>query len=296
VLRHNPSVSTTGQLLRQTTGGISYLERPGVGETLVILHGIGSNSDSFVPLLKGFPPGPRLLAWDAPGYLLSNPLEMARPSTLDYAEALGRFLDNLGVRSVHLVGHSLGTLIAVAFTQFAPERVATLTLASSAQGHGRSKEDTLADNARQRLDQLSRLGPADFAEARAPRLIFQPEQNPSNVARVREEMARINPDGYAQAVHMLSTGDLAASVAGVSIQPGFIIGAEDQITPMAQTEAAMSAWASAHGKAPRCIVIPKAGHAVYVQAQPEFTDAVMTLTRGLQPETLRYAEGDLHDQ
>ena len=296
MLRHTPSVSTTGQLLRQTTGGVSYLERPGVGETLVILHGIGSNSNSFVPLLKDFPPGPRLLAWDAPGYLHSNPLEMARPSALDYAEILGRFLDNLGEGSVHLIGHSLGTLIAVAFTQFAPERVATLTLASSAQGYGRSKKDTLADNARKRLDELSRLGPADFAEARAPRLIFQPEQNPSKVARVREEMARINPDGYAQAVHMLSTGDLAASVAGVSIQPGFIIGAEDQITPMAQTEAAMSAWASAHGKAPRCIVIPKAGHAVYVQAKAEFTDAVMALTQGLRPKTLLYAEGDLHDQ
>lgn len=296
MLRHNPSVSTTGQLLRQTLGGISYLERPGVGETLVILHGIGSNSDSFAPLLDGFPPGPRLLAWDAPGYLLSNPLEMTRPLALDYAETLERFLDNVGVKTAHLVGHSLGTLVAVAFAQLAPERVTTLTLASSAQGYGRTKKDTLTDNARKRLDDLSRLGPADFAEARAPRLIFQPEQNPSKVARVREEMARINPDGYAQALHMLSTSDLAAFVSGVSIQPGFIIGSEDQITPMAQTEAAMSAWASAHGRAPRCIVIPKAGHAVYVQAQAEFIDAVMALTQGLQSKTLGYAEGEIHDR
>ena len=38
-----------------TSEGIAYLERPGNGPVLVLLHGIGSNAASFTPLLAHLP-------------------------------------------------------------------------------------------------------------------------------------------------------------------------------------------------------------------------------------------------
>lgn len=121
------------------------------------------------------------------------------------------------------------------------------------------------------------MGAQAFARARAPKLIHRPEDNPTLVARAAAEMARISPQGYGQAVHMLASGDLAASVARGRVSPGFILGAEDQVTPARQTQAAAEAWAAAHGRAPPVVTLAGAGHAAYLQAPKAFTAALISL-------------------
>lgn len=292
--RRSSTKNPTEGCSRRLSRGILYVERVGQGIPLLFLHGIGSNAESFAPLMEAFPSGPRLIAWNAPGYLSSAPLKCKTPKPADYAKALEQFMDGLGLERAHLIGHSLGTLIGTAFAVAAPHRVASLTLSASAQGYGLRDGEPLPAKAGQRLADLARLGPEVFAAERASRLIFEPERNASCVARVQQEMARINPEGYTQAVHMLSSGDLAASVARLKVEPAFIIGTEDQVTPPEQTERAMRAWADALGKSPRCIKIPCAGHALYVQAEAAFVDALIDLIPGLPLEKPHHAEGELH--
>lgn len=292
--RYGKTNGRNGDLHHREMRGIAFLERAGDGPALVFLHGIGSSSDSFIPLFETFPDGPRLIAWNAPGYLTSKPLAAARPTAMDYADVLERFLDNLGIRVVTIIGHSLGTLIAAAFASRVPERVSSVVLAASAQGYGVGENEDLPTKAVDRLRDLQAQGPKAFAQARAPRLVFEPDANPAVVGRVRQEMERINPDGYRQAVHMLASGNLAASVAQLHNEPSFIIGAEDRITPMAQTRAAMQAWAAVHGKTPRCISIEGAGHAVYVQEPQAFCEALLELVPQARTPMQSYSEGELH--
>ena len=98
----------------------------------------------------------------------------------------------------------------------------------------------------------------------------------------------MSPAGYAQAVRLLASGDLPGTLPGVRMRPGFIIGAQDRVTPMEQTQAAASAWEAAHGQRPRIIEINDAGHAVYVQQPAGFAAAMLTLfgldARTGQPE------------
>ena len=281
-------------LRRFDVGGTHVLERAGDGPAVVFLHGIGANANSFVPVLERCPPGPRLLAWNAPGYLSSRPLDVAAPTAQDYAAVLTQMLDLLELTQAHIVGHSLGTLIAAAFAQRTPGRVASLTLAAAAQGYGVPAGAPLGAGPAKRLEDLADLGPVAFAEARAARLVHQPENNPKVVAQVRDAMARINPGGYAQAVHMLAGGDLAASVAQVTCKPGFIIGAGDQVTPIAQTRSAMQAWHAVHGETPRCITIPDAGHAVYVQQPQAFVSALLDLVPALKRQPAQGATEERH--
>lgn len=84
-------------------------------------------------------------------------------------------------------------------------------------------------------------------------------------------MARIPPEGYAQAAHMLSTGDITADLArlpaGLPIQ--IIVGQADAITPAVsnlEIAAAIPA-ASAH-------VVPGAGHALYLEKPEQFNRLV----------------------
>ena len=290
----SPYITHAPTTRRDSRRGIAFLERPGPGPVVVFLHGIGSSADSFLPLLDRFPSGPRLIAWNAPGYLASAPLEVDWPCAADYADALIGFFDDLGLRAAHVVGHSLGTLIAAAFGARAPNRVLSLTLAASAQGYGGTPGAPLPPAVATRVDDLAALGGAAFAAARAPRLVHAPEQNPSVVARVQAEMARVNPGGYGQAARMLGCSDLSGMMADLNEKPGFIVGAEDQITPLPQTEAARAAWQAAHGALPDCISIPEAGHAIYVQQPDAFAKALMRLVPDLESQTPTSAEGDRH--
>ena len=255
---------------QKTRGGITYIARRGPGPTVVFLHGIGSNAASFLPVLDLLPDYLNIVMWNAPGYLGSDPVDDPWPLPGTYAVALLGLLDDLALRSVHLVGHSLGTLHAASFARLFPDRVDSLILASAACGHGIAKNGDLPEKVRVRIDDLNRLGPAGFAKARAANLIHEPASNAGLVAQVERAMSHVSPVGYTQAAHLLASGDLPAELASVRIRPGFIIGSEDKVTPIAQTKIAASAWKASHGSQPTVRSIEGAGHAVYLQKPSEF--------------------------
>jgi len=260
--------------------GIGWREHAGDGPVLVALHGIGSEARAFDALAAALP-GWHVLAWEAPGYGPSEALAVEWPSAADYAAVLQAFLDARGLTRVHLLGHSLGTLIGAAFAKACPERVESLTLASCAQGAG-AAPGHLPEKQAARLEDLQRLGAADFARSRAPRLVFQPETNPDLVANVTAGMAKIRLPGYAQAVRMLASGDLAADCAALKIATAVVVGAEDVVTPPAQSQAAHAAIPAAHRGA--LTLISGAGHALHQQAPQALAAALKShAAKGVTP-------------
>ena len=249
---------------RREAAGIVYLEREGEGEALVLLHGIGSNAASFTPLLEHLEPGRRVIAWNAPGYGGSAPLEAGWPGASDYARALARFLDALGLGQVALAGHSLGTLMGAAFAVSHRERVRRLVLASPALGHGMPRGGVLSPAAQARIDDLERMGAGAFAAARAARLVHEPEANPALVAQVEAGMAQVSMPGYGQAARMLASGRLLDDAERLKVPTDVIVGAGDLVTP---PESAERAHAALRGAAQgRLSIVPGAGHAIYLQA------------------------------
>ena len=139
--------------------GLSYIACDGSGGLpVVMLHGIGSNAQSFVPLMLVLDGSHPTLAWNAPGYGESQPLAVDWPDAGDYATALDRLLAHLDVSRCILVGHSLGTLIAARFALVSPSRVAALVLISPALGYGTGKGAALPPAVADRLAELDRLG------------------------------------------------------------------------------------------------------------------------------------------
>ena len=83
------------EIARRMAAGLSYLARDGAGIPIVLLHGIGSNAQSFEPLMRAL--DRPALAWDAPGYGASEPLAAQWPDASDYAAAVDRWLAGVGV-------------------------------------------------------------------------------------------------------------------------------------------------------------------------------------------------------
>ena len=211
--------------------GIELAERPGPGPAVVMLHGIGSNAGSFARVAGLLPEDWHLVAWNAPGYGRSDPLPQDWPLAADYAAALADLLGAMGVERMTLLGHSLGTLMGAAFAAEYPERVERLILASPALGHGAPQGGPLSEAAAQRIDDLKTQGPKAFANARAARLVHEPEANPTHVAAVERAMAQVSLPGYAQAVRMLASGRLLDDLARVHVPTRVVVGENDRVTP-----------------------------------------------------------------
>ena len=212
-------------------GRIAY-RRAGNGPPLVLLHGIGSASDSWVRQASGLGDRFTILAWNAPGYLGSAPLPIASPAARDFGASLWAWLDGLGIGRVTLVGQSLGAIMATSATLLAPDRVARLVLLAPATGYGKAdaalRESKLAD----RLAALAVLGPQGIAEKRGGAML-SPTASADEVGFVKATMARIVPDGYAQAARMLSSSAIVDDLARVMCPVRVASGSADRITPPA---------------------------------------------------------------
>lgn len=243
-------------------GGRITCRHAGVGRPVVLLHGIGSGAGSWVRLLPHLQDRFQCIAWNAPGYGGSARLVPDHPTAADYADALGRFLDALGITRPVLVGHSLGALMAASYAARYPDAVAGLVLASPARGHGRLSPEERRTRLATRLDAIEKHGPQGVADRRAAKLLSD-RADPAARDLVAWNMARLEPAGYAQAARMLSTSTLDADVARIDLPILVVCGSADTVTPPRDAEAVAQAAPDAD-----CRQLAGAGHACYVE-QPE---------------------------
>ena len=84
----------------------------GEGEAVLLLHGWGSNLKSFLNLINQLKSKYRVLAFDYPGFGESSDLDRSF-SIDDYVNITIKFLKELNIDSVILVGHSYGGRIII---------------------------------------------------------------------------------------------------------------------------------------------------------------------------------------
>jgi pimeloyl-ACP methyl ester carboxylesterase len=253
-----------GRFAPRQSKGICYREA-GAGPALVLLHGIGSSSASWLFQLESLA-GYRLIAWDAPGYGDSAFLSPAEPKPADYAQALHDFLERLLLKDVVLVGNSLGCLMAGAYAAAHPERVRSMVLFGPAGGYADlpDREAKLAE----RLRQLDELGPEGLAEQRSPTLVAKGSP-PIALELVRWSQRRIRPQGYRQAVHCLAQGRLAVDARRYGKKVLVACGTEDVITPEAGCKSIARAFPRGEYRSLSAI-----GHAPHAEA-PELINEMI---------------------
>ena len=127
-------------------------------------------------------------------------------------------LDVIDIPACNLVGHSLGAIMACGFARSEPGRVKSLMIASPASGYGADGTDIQDERRTGRMSLMNELGPEGLARERHENLLS--EDAPQSVRdRVRNIMAQLRPDGYAQAVELLVNGDIKADAAEISHCP-----------------------------------------------------------------------------
>ena len=229
---------------------------------LVLLHGIGSGSASWVRQLLAAQNGnQRVLAWDAPGYASSSPLDGPQPSAANYAAHFWQWMDALQVGSMHLVGHSLGCIMAAASARAQAHRVERLSLLAPAQGYGTGTPEVRAKMCADRLGLFAKLGAGGMAALRAPALL-SPNADANDLALAMRMMGSLNALGYSQATHMLANAAIAQDLLELRCPITVACGDLDTITPPKACQSLAEKIAAPYTN------LPNAGHLCALQAWP----------------------------
>lgn len=102
----------------------------GQGEPLIILHGGGDGSNSWLQSAMELSNNYTVYVPDLPGFGLSQPIgDDFRIS--EFVTFIDDFSRNLGLKHFHILGHSVGGCIALRYTLKFPHRIKKLVLVSS---------------------------------------------------------------------------------------------------------------------------------------------------------------------
>jgi pimeloyl-ACP methyl ester carboxylesterase len=262
-----------GSRIRYRGDRFSYMEAGDASTPpLVLLHGIGGNSMHWRFQFAGLADRFRVIAWDAPGYMLSDCLIAETPTACGYADALADFLASLGVGAFDLLANSFGTRVAQCFAYHHPGRIgrAVFTGAGVAAGSSAGERARALDG---RIQMIARGGPA-LAE-RVPVLVGS-RASAELLAVVRHTARATNPQGFLQAARFIASGDMPPLGAELALPVLLIQGAEDRVNPLA-TNAALLVEALPNA---RLVVLDGCGHLPEVEEPERVNDLVRRFLAG----------------
>jgi pimeloyl-ACP methyl ester carboxylesterase len=172
-----------------------------------------------------------VVAWNAPGYMLSDGFKVEEPGCNDYADALADFLNALKLVRVNIVGNSFGSRVAQCFAIHYPARVIRLAMTGTAIGPKALPEAVKASTIAAREAQIAKGGYGFGARVDA---LLGSSASPELVELVRNAARAANPRGFMQGVKLsLADGHSPAEVAAkVAVPVLMISGSEDRVTPI----------------------------------------------------------------
>ena len=133
------------------SNGTFYILNQNQGIPIIFIHGVGLNHKIWKPQFDVFEN--TIVAYDILGHG-QTPLESSNLSFDNFSRQLLNLIDDLNFKKIHLVGFSIGSLIARNFAENYNERLESLTLLCSI--FKRSKEQQQIVNDRFELSKKSR--------------------------------------------------------------------------------------------------------------------------------------------
>jgi pimeloyl-ACP methyl ester carboxylesterase len=234
--------------------------------TIVLLHGAGFDQTAWALHSRWFAHyGFGVLAPDLPGHGRSAGAPLS--SIAEMADWTAALLDAAGVAKARLVGHSMGSLIALETAARHPARVSALgligTAAAMTVGPDLLKAAEANDHAAVDMVSIWGLGfQAELGGSLAPGLWMH-----TGAQRVLE---KCRPGVlYKDLAACNAYQNALAAAAGVTVPATFILGERDMMTPATAGRALAAALPNS-----RIVVLPGAGHMMMAERPDELLAAL----------------------
>jgi 3-oxoadipate enol-lactonase len=245
------------------------VDQAGDGPLVVMMHGIGGNRTNWHDQLPEFAGHFHSVSWDARGYGASDdyegPLDFG-----DFARDLVRLLEHFKAARAHLVGLSMGGMIAIDFYSRYPERVATLTICDSLPGFNHLTLEERREFIRLRQEPLlAGKEPADIAPVVAQTLIGK-SARPGSFERLVASMSALHKGSYLKTIAAGANYPRIWELEKIAAPTHLVVGDEDRLTPPAISR--QMAERIPHA---RLTIIEGAGHLSNIEQPEKFNRAVL---------------------
>jgi pimeloyl-ACP methyl ester carboxylesterase len=274
--RRNPPM---GQFITIDGVRLHYVER-GTGTPLVLLHGNGSMIEDFQSsgLIDLAAKKYRVIAFDRPGFGHSDRPRGTVWTPKAQADLIAAALKRIGVPRAIVLGHSWGTLVAIALALKYPQKVQALILASGYYfPNARADVLILSPPAIPLIgDLLSHTVSPLLSRLMWPlllRKIFGPRRVPRKFKGFPEEMAvrpsQIRASAAESALMIPSAHTLSKEYRQLQMPVAIVAGAQDRLIKCEQS-------AKLHRDIPHSTLrsVPNAGHMVHQTATAEIMSAI----------------------
>lgn len=202
------------------------VEVHGAGDPVIMVHGLGGNSNVYGPQVETLARFFTCVRPDLPGSGSSACGDtLSLNGMIDYLQSL---MDERNLQSVHLVGHSMGTIICQHLAIRAPGRVRSLALL----GPMLAPPDAGRNALRERAAKARNEGMRPVAEmiVEAATSAETKSHRPEIVALIRNMLMRNDPEGYALTCEALAAAEVAP-VERIACPTLLITGDEDMTAP-----------------------------------------------------------------
>jgi 3-oxoadipate enol-lactonase len=197
----------------------------GIGEALVLIHGLGGNATGWRDQMEELSGGYRVIVMNLRGHGNSGHRPEEPITIRAFADDIIALLKGIGVRRAHFCGNSLGGMIALEIWVRAPALVKSLILADTTAFFPppQMQEEFL------RL--FDSMDMAAFARFMAPRLVT-PQAPATLVEEVEQMIAGVSRSVYRQGLVAAFQADYRWMLPLVDVPTLIVVGAEDQATPV----------------------------------------------------------------
>jgi pimeloyl-ACP methyl ester carboxylesterase len=278
------------RLRGELPGRTRYL-REGNGEPIILVHGVGLDASIWRPQIDSLRSAYDVIAIDMLGHGGSS-LPRSDVRLADYADQIIAVADGLDLGKVHVIGHSMGALVALEFALSHPSR--SLSLVALNAVYCRTPQQRAVVEAR-----AAAIGDANgSASPDEPIARWFGDPVPSahveHAGQVRRLLLSVDRIGYARSYRLFATSDMAHRdrLPRLTVPALFMTGAQDRNSISAMSRAMAAAVPGA-----QCAVIAEAGHMMTLTAADEVNHRLRSFlssignTREAEQTTVREASG-----
>jgi pimeloyl-ACP methyl ester carboxylesterase len=248
----------------------------GQGTPLVFVHGVGMQHAVWVPQVIGFSRTHTVVTYDMLGHGRS-PLPPQDASLSDYADQLQRLLDQLGQARAHIVGHSMGALVALEFALREPARCLSVTALNAVFGRSEAQRAAVQERVRSLQTTSTQAG----IDSTVGRWFGEPvpTQLEGVASLCRRLLNDVNPVGYARTYALFASSDRAHEARLAMLQPPalFMTGEFDPNSTPAMSQAMAEAVPGAH-----CRVLAGERHMMTLTGAPQVHGELLTFLQAAE--------------
>lgn len=184
--------------------GIIHYEEKGNGDPLILIHGVGLDHTMWEKQVNSLCENFRVICYDMVGHGGSEhppgPYSLAQ-----FVDQLLALMNHLQIEKCHIVGFSMGGMVAQSFALTHKEKVKSLTIMSAVAN--RTNEQSKAILAR--VEEVKQHGPSETIEPAIKRWFTQEflEKEKEIVSKIKTRLQTNNPESYLAAYSLFAIAD-----------------------------------------------------------------------------------------